>query len=161
LEKTEIGVIGFAFGVDCNIISNVYVGKTATDKGVPIFTQKDLFIENPTSTVDYIEEKEDPPPTLRIAREAVKWAMKLGIKELWVAAARPHLWRCVRDLKYAIKEAGVQIQVRVCDEIGMYPKKEWFCSNSTQKRTRSPKDWWPREIILRLMPMFIYKRIAG
>ena len=85
---------------------------------------------------------------------------KKRLKELWIAAAKPHLWRCERDLKYAISEAGLQIDVQICEDIDKYPEDEWYCSKSEQIRTRSPEDWWKRERKLKKMPMFVYKCIA-
>lgn len=137
-----------------------------------IFTQRDVQfnvrIERTSievlsaGDITYIEEEPDgPPPTLRIARGAVEWAKQRRIGRLWVVAAKPHLWRCVRDLEYAICEADAHIKVSVGEEIKQSLGKWWFDPGSTQKRVHSFWRWWPREIILRLMPMAIYKRVAG
>jgi len=111
--------------------------------------------------VVYTEEKQgSPPPTLRIARGAVKWAKESGLEDLWIVAAEPHLWRCTRDLIYAVKEMRAQIGVFICEDIYQYSEDKWYCAGSEQIRTRSPENWRKRERKLKKMPMFIYKRIA-
>jgi hypothetical protein len=154
-------VVAFAFGVPHSIRSNQRIADMARDSPL-IYTQRDIRIKNPVGRVDYTEEKEgEPPPTLRIARGAVQWAMNLGITELWIACALPHLWRCRRDLEYAIEEAGGEITVWICEEVMEYPMSSWFCPDSTQPRTGSQKAWVKRERILWRMPMVIYKLIAS
>ena len=103
----------------------------------------------------------EPPPTLRVCRGAVRWAMRLGLDELWIVCAKPHLWRCERDLKYAVSEAKAQIAVRICEEVEQYPEDEWFCSDSTQERTQSREAWDKRERIIKIMPFFVYKLVAS
>lgn len=174
----SVGIVAFAFGVPHSTPSNKRIAEIAMWKAsgreegewcqgdvvipAPIYTQRDIQMPGFLGRQCRIEEKEgNPPPTLRIARGAVKLAKQQGIRKLLVVAARPHLWRCIRDLKYAIREAKAQIKVFVCREIKQLPENKWFDPDSTQKRARSFWKWWPREIILRLMPMAIYRRVAG
>jgi len=125
-----------------------------------IYTQRDILIKDKNVEVFYPDGELSPPPTLRIARGAIKWAKLLDIEELWIIAAEPHLWRCERDLRYAIKEKKAQIDVFVCEDTYRRYGDEWYCSESEQRHTRSPEDWWKREVKLKKMPMFIYKRVA-
>ncbi len=112
--------------------------------------------------MEYTEEEPgSPPPTLRIARGAVKWAKRHGLTELWVVAAKPHLWRALRDVQQAVREAEEQIEVQSCNEVEQYPESSWFCPDSTQDRVRSSEAWDKRENIIKLMPFFVYKRVAG
>jgi len=165
LKRTkEIGIVAFAFGVPDTILSNRRIAKIASEKAqelkAPVYTQLDIRIESEIE-VEYTNEKPgNPPPTLRIARGAVRWAKRLGFKELWVSAAKPQLWRCLRDLEQAVREVDMQIKVRAFKEIKQYSEEEWFCSDSTQERTRSREVWDKRERILKLMPFFLYKYIA-
>ena len=159
------GVVAFAFGVPASIVSNQRIAqiasKKAKERNASVYTQLDVQIEAGIA-VEYTEEKSgEPPPTLREARGAVQQARKLGLEVLWIAAAAPHLWRALRDLKYAIKEARAAITVRTCEEISRYPEEEWYCSNSTQKRASSRREWQKRDRILKLMPMFLYKLVAS
>lgn len=159
------GVVAFAFGVPDSINSNVCIASIAQQQACevegPIYTQRDVRVK-PDVEVKYTEEEpNNPPPTLRIARGAVRWAQQLGLDELWIACAKPHLWRCKRDLEFAVREAGAQITVRVCEDIERYPENEWYCLNSTQPRVRSREEWRKRERVLERMPMFLYKYIAS
>lgn len=159
------GIVAFAFGVPETIRSNQHIARIASQKArelnAPVYTQLDVRVE-PGVEVKYTnEESGNPPPTLRIARGVVQWAKRQRFIELWVVAAKPHLWRCVRDLTQSVREAGVQIAIRVCKEIEQFSEDEWFCPDSTQSRARSRKDWQGRERILKIMPFFIYKRVAG
>lgn len=160
-----IGIVAFAFGVPDTILSNRRIAKIASQKAkelkTPVYTQLDVHIE-PEIEIEYTDEKQgNPPPTLRIARGAVCWAKRLGFRELWVSAAKPQLWRCLRDLEQAVREAGVQIKIRAFKEIEQYSEDEWFCPDSTQKRTRSREVWDRRERILKFMPFFLYRHIAS
>lgn len=159
------GIVAFAFGVPYNINSNKLIAEIASRKAreikAPIYTQLDIRI-NSEVKVEYINEIQgNPPPTLRMARGAIHWAKFNEITEIWVCAAEPHLWRCLRDLKYASSEAGIQIEIRICETIKWYSENYWFCADSTQARTRSREAWQKREKILRRMPISFYKLIAS
>ncbi len=164
--KTTVGIVAFAFGAPETINSNQLIAHIALQKArefnAPVYTQLDVRVE-PGIKVTYTDEKPgQPPPTLRIARGAAQWAKRQGLVELWIVAARPHLWRCVRDLTQSVREAGAPIVIRVCNkEIYRFPEDEWFCPDSTQPRARSRKDWQGRERILKFMPFFFYKRVAS
>ncbi|MEK7086638.1 MAG: hypothetical protein AAB935_00060 [Patescibacteria group bacterium] len=157
------GIIAFAFGAPEIIWPNRRIAEIATKKAreinAPVYTQLDIRVE-PGIQVEYTEELCNPPPTLRIARGAVRWAKRHGLTELWVVAAKPHLWRALRDVQQAVREDGVRIEVRVCKEIEQYPEDSWFCPDSTQDRVRSREAWNKRERILKLMPFFVYKHVA-
>ena len=162
----RIGIIAFAFGAPDNIWSNRCIAEIALKKAqklkAPVYTQLDIRIESEIEIEHTDEKPGNPPPTLRIARGAIHWAKRLGLKELWVSAAKPHLWRCLRDLEQAVHEVGMQIKMGAfIEEIEQYPEDEWFCSDSTQKWTRSREAWNKRERILKSMPFFLYKHVAN
>jgi len=159
------GIAVFAFGVPYNINSNKLIAEIASRKAreikAPIYTQLDIRI-NSEVKVEYINEIQgNPPPTLRMARGAIHWAKFNEITELWVCAAKPHLWRCLRDLKYAANESGIKIEIKICEMIKWYSENYWFCPDSTQEFTRSRENWQLREKILQRMPIFLYKFIAS
>ncbi len=166
-ELTKAGVVAFAFGTskpNQTILPNRRIRMIALcrarHENAPIFTQLDVPICD--YPVEYTEEEPgSPPPTLRIARGAVRWAKSRGITELWIVAAKPHLWRAERDLREAVKECRAQIKVHVAPETAKYGDEQWFCPDSTQRRTSSCTEWNKREKILRLMPFFIYRLVAG
>jgi len=161
----KTGIVAFAFGSPETIRSNQRIAHIASQNaiklGAPVYTQLDIYIHLEIRTEYIAEEVGNPPPTLRIAKGAVRWAKQRGITELLVIAAKPHLWRCVRDLIRSARETQTQIMIRVCEEIEQYPKNSWFCPESTQTRTQSEKNWQKREWFLKLLPFFIYKRIAN
>jgi hypothetical protein len=161
----KAGVVAFAFGVPHNIQSNRWIAEIASLKArelcAPVYTQADGCVQSGIRVEYTPEEPGNPPSTLRMARGAVAWAQQNKLTTLWVSAAKPHLWRCARDLKYAICEARAQIVVRICKEIEQYPENEWYCSDSIQPRVRSRKEWRKRECILEWMPMLLYKRVAS
>jgi len=161
MEKN--GVVAFAFGAPETILSNrriaLIASRAARTFNAPVYTQVDIKLK-PEIEVEYIEEKPGrPPSTLRIARGAVQWAKKNKFEVLLIVAAAPHLWRCQRDLKYAVLEAKAGIVVQVCGD--EFRKDEWYCPNSTWARVRSQEAWQRRERILKLLPMFIYKVVAS
>ncbi len=161
-----VGIVAFAFGAPDTIRSNQWIAQIASQKArelnAPVYTQNDVQVESGIEVKYTDEEPGNPPPTLRIARGAIQWAKQQGFRELWIAAAKPHLWRCKRDLVQAAREARVQITVRICcKEIELFFENEWFCPDSTQPRTRSRKNWQDRERVLKLMPFFLYKLIAS
>jgi hypothetical protein len=163
LEKA--GIVAFAFGASDSILSNQRIADIARHKAkalnVRVYTQLDIQV-GPGIEVEYTtEEPGKPPPTLRIARGAIQWAKREGIAVLWVVAAKPHLRRCERDLREAVKEEEVKVAIRVCSGIDKFSDEEWFCPDSTQSRTRSRKDWERRENILALLPFFVYKSVAS
>jgi hypothetical protein len=166
-DSTKAGVLAFAFGVPYNIWPNQTIATIAARKalelGAPVFTQQDIQF-NPSWGIeaDYCSETPgNPPPTLRIAREAMLWANSLGLKEVWVVGARPHLHRIIRDINYLIKYTNTSIKFRLCEETLLYWPEEYYAKNSIQPRVTSARAWWPRELILLAMPMFVYRRIAG
>lgn len=168
----KAGVIAFAFGTPGTILSNQRIAEIATKKArelnASVYTQRDVYIGRDVS-VERVEEKytDGPPPTLRIARGAVLWAKRRGLTELWVVAAKPHLWRALRDVREAVYEKRdimqsvvSWIQVYGCKEVEQYHEDSWFCPDSLQDRTCSREEWVKRERILKLVPFFIYKIVA-
>ena len=161
------GIVAFAFGAPDTLRSNQRIANSALVKAkelnTQVYTQLDVVLD-PRWGIKAIytqEEPGKPPPTLRIARGAVSWALDNGIAMLWISAAKPHLKRCERDLRYSIREARAQIKVGICEGIWQYPENEWFCPESTQPRVRSLKEWRSRERLLEWMPMCIYSRVAS
>ncbi len=158
------GVVAFAFGTPYTTQANREIRNIAARCSAPIFTQQDIqFPDIWNMDVTYCVEKSgEPPPTLRIAREAVQWAVRLGIDEVTVVAARPHLWRAMRDMKMALKESGATyILVTKSSEVGQHPDDSWYSADSTQERARSARAFLPREYTLRLMPSWLYKMVAS
>ncbi len=165
MKKSKIGIVAFAFGAPSAIASNEQIAKIASQEAknneADIYTQSDIIIKHHVNTeIEYTtEEAGNPPPTLRIARGAIQWSQKKGLLKIIVVAAKPHLWRAIRDLREAAKEKGIQLDI--IPSALIKPTTVWFCQNSLQPRTRSKWLWWRREVLLKIMPFFIYKKVAS
>ncbi len=124
-----------------------------------IITQHEIRIVG----ADYVDAPgpQGPIPTLRLSRAAVQWAHWHGLDELIIVAAKPHVWRCVRDLKYAAQEVNFKIDIRPSRLIDKVPRDHWFRGDSRQWYTQNQIAWHMRDSILRVMPMFFYTRIAS
>ena len=166
MKGANAGIVAFTFGIPSTLPSNRRIAQIASTKArelnnAPVYTQLLIQVE-PGIPVNYTEEKlGNFPPTLRIARGAVQWAKQRKLTQLWIVAAKPHLWRALRDVRQTIRENKVQIEIHACQEIEQCPEDSWFCPDSTQERIRSRRDWNKRERILRLMPFFVYKLVAS
>jgi hypothetical protein len=157
------GIVAFAYGLSSLSPSNLRITEIAMYESRQIagqvFTQRELRIPGAYS-VD-AGGQQGPIPTLRMARDAVQWARILGLEELCIVAAHPHAWRCLRDMEYAMREVGFVIPIYLSDEIQKVPLSVWFEDNSGQWHTRSRWTWYLRDTILKLMPMWLYVRIAS
>lgn len=165
MKTKSIGIVAFAFGAPESIDSNRIIATIAFQKALelkaPLYTQIDVSVGKEID-VEFIEEPFDNPiTTLRIARGAVLWARKRELNQLLVIAAKPILPRCIRDLKGAIDEVQVKIEVSICGDIKEYEENVWFCSNSEEIWTQSKKNWQRREWLINLIPFPIYRLIAS
>lgn len=127
---------------------------------IRIVTPKDIPVDITRFKVLFAEDagKKKYISTLDVAKEAVKLAKKMGWRKIKVVAAPPHEWRCRRDLRrLGLKEVEGDDYFRSTRE---FPPGFWFSKKSTQWWTRSLGLWWLREIPLRLMPWWLYKKIA-
>ncbi len=165
-------VVAFAFGMPFSIPANEAVHDVACGAAhlmnATVFTQADCGIMNPhvpngVLILPQIPSANPPPPTLRIARFAAQNAKDMGITELYIVAAPPHIWRCMRDMKMAMREVGLKatlsaygqdiLQEEHSPSYWFYPEGEQYC---TQYRYR----WMIRDTILYCIPWWLYKRIA-
>jgi len=167
----RIMILAFAFGAPENIKPNRLIAHRVNylslpDKwGVDIFTQKDvpldqmnpIFAENVTAKKGYFS-------TLNVVQAFVNWIIVSSIRgEEWseciIVAAPQHQWRCCRDLKKVSKERGLTMKMKIIidDELEF---KNMYDKYSHQWWTRSWWQWWLREIPLRLLPWWLYKKIA-
>lgn len=156
------GSVAFAFGMPPSLLSNhkikIRTKAEMLNRGAIAYTQHDVPLEaGPNVTV--IEESDGPPPTLRIAQGAAQWARDNELTTLVIICAGPHAWRCGRDMKEALKKNGldhIKILMNPSGDIG-----PCFYKDSEQPWTRTWYQWYFRETILRLMPFWLYAKIAG
>lgn len=169
-EGRRVGIVPQAFGAPWNIRSNKLIAEIAFQKscffgGASIYTQADVqFFGKNISGINVERVAEiagHPPVTIKLMREAIIWAIRHELKELWLVCAEPHYKRCWRDLNNANKEAGFPVEVFICEELFKYPLGVWFCLNSTQKRTQTKGSWYLREYPLNVIPFWFYDRVCN
>jgi len=163
----RIMILAFAFGSYENIRLNRLIANRATYLSLSgradIFTQKDvplgqmnpIFAENVTAKKGYFS-------TLNVVQAFVNWIIVSSIRgEKWseciIVAAPQHQWRCCRDLKKVLKEQGLTMKIFIDDE---FEFEDMYEKYSHQWWTRSWWQWWLREIPLRLLPWWLYKKIT-
>ncbi len=159
------GVVAFAFGLPDTLASNERIADAAVAASLrlgyaPVFTQTGITIRSSQMNVTYVSEQTPGSPTLRIARAALSWAHDRDISCLTFVAAAPHAWRCRRDMQIANREHGGTL-VLAEETICGYPYARWFSPEAAQARARSRMMWEIREWPLRIMPEWIYKKVAS
>ena len=164
MPMEKMGIVAFAFSVQRtgqNEWISSEVGELARKGRYPIFTQR-YFLEFENSLdIEFVQEEPlKPAPTFRIAKEAVQWAIKRGISRLCIIAAPPHRRRCVRDMKFAVRQSKTEIQITVhIDSDKTANQVKWFTKGSGQPRTSSRTIWYLRETIIILFP-WLYRWLA-
>lgn len=165
---SKTGLVVFAFGCPSTIYSNEVLANLALQwwklyRGL-IFSQEDVPISMhlPHSVRLIGQLPDQPPSTLKIAREAMYWARDdARLQELHVLAARPLLERCLRDLELAKAEQRSLITITECSSPDQIPFDQWFCRDSQLPQTRSLDAWERRERVIRRMPIWLYKLMAS
>jgi hypothetical protein len=158
-----MGIVVFSYGFPNEITANKTLSEIAVAHAkrleILILTQREVTIPG----AQYVDQYhgQGAHPTLRVARKAVMWAHILKMDYLWVVAMPPHMWRCLRDLKYAIEESGFDIKIRSIDQALEIPYEKWFSGDSQQWYTKTATRWYTRETLLKLMPMRLYTMIAS
>lgn len=159
----KTGIIVFAFGKPSWTKANLCLAAEALNvayaKGiVNVFCQKDIDIpvdENIITIVRVVREVDnyDTPTTLAIAQSAFLWAQANALEKVIIVAARPHKWRCLRDVTRVF---GDQIEVENYNKTDSLTNSVWFNKNSRQLYTRRPVYWWARELFIRTLPYTLY-----
>lgn len=166
ITMSRLGIVVFAFGTPATINSNCLLADIArlwsNQKSAPIFTQADIkFPPSFTGSVTYCDESTNhPPPTLKIAQEALAWATTQGLDELCIVAAEPHFTRCLRDLRVARRERRASVRLIRAFPPNSIESENWFCPDSASPRTRDASRWQLTERVLNLLPVWLYKIVA-
>ena len=159
-------IVVFAFGAPAQLWPNRQLAKIAArlaaENHTHIYRQWDVTVGNSVRLTSELPGR--PPSTLELARGAMEWASEREVRQVIVVAAKPHIKRCVHDLELAAHELKFHTQVVIALEcLRAEHDEDWFWPSSDQWRTRSPKVWWLRETILRVLWLVppLYKRVAG
>ncbi|HRT11022.1 MAG TPA: hypothetical protein P5194_00570 [Patescibacteria group bacterium] len=120
-------------------------------KGYDVFTQPDLaeILELKAGHLFLANQYGNHMSTLALIKQFVFMAKVYDWKSVRLIAARQHIWRCARDLRHLAPEMHVQL----------YPVTVEY-GPDTQLWVRSSIGWWAREIVIRLLPWPIYKKIC-
>ncbi len=169
LKGDKPGVVAFAFTCiswsTCERRLGSWAESQAKKHLAPLYTQIGIPIKSASVVVSRIDEGRDqagrPPPTLRVCRGAVDWALERDINVLHVVCAIPHTWRVLRDIRFAIREkSSTSIRVELCKETDKLPYPYWFDAGSPLWWTRGPIRWHVYNAIMRVTPMWFYTKIA-
>lgn len=151
-SREKAGIVAFGFGEPARILPNWDISVEVealckSGKASVVFTDRDIAPQLyalksvPVQEID----PERMPTTYRLALFAVKSAKERGLTTLHVVAAQCHIWRCLRDLKWAAKECGVNLA------FVSHARGKWMWDKRAEtKFTRSALRWWPLEIAYRV-----------
>lgn len=159
-----------AFGAPASLPSNEAIKRRALLLReyfkAPVVTQNDIAINRNVENVffgeDYIKERY--LSTLGLDRVLISLIREKGwysdIERVIVVAAPMHIKRCRRDVTRMLSEAGYGKVEVIADVPRLKPAGAWYSRKSSQAWTRSARQWWMREIPIRLLPWPVYKIIA-
>lgn len=116
--------------------------------GTKIFHDASILINNANSVIIGKNKPDVHESTIELLEKALPIFQKENINEVCIVAAKPHIWRVIRDAKKILID--INVYTMPIDNI------RWFQPDSTQIFTRHAWIWWPREIILRLLPFKFY-----
>ena len=150
-------VVAFAFGLPSGLEANMKIVRRASELGrslhLPVFGEK-IFPKLFSNLIELAPEETGYSSTLKLVKALSAVAKKRGWKNVLVVAQPNHAERCIRDLKQFGFNAEADNYFR---ERGMY----LYDKKSLQWQTRSAWQFWLREAPLRLLPWWLYSRIAG
>ncbi len=172
---TRNAVFAFAFGAPHTLLSNRQIASDAVTEAfryhaLLVCTQLDVKLEESLKlmrfrdSVHIYEVPENPGtpwPTLRLARAYVRKAKDLKCDRVVIAAAQPHVWRCIRDVRMACEEERWRMDLVLGEGTTFKKVVYWYSSQSTQWWTTNARLWWLRETMLRAMPKFLYRSLAS
>lgn len=148
--QRAVGVVAFGFGEPAALNGNRKIAEAAreaTELASVIFTDRDVepYLRELSVPVLQIEPGRFPS-TYRLAMLAVKEAKERGLAALLVVAARCHMWRCVRDLHWCVRDVGIDLTI-----IPLPLEDSAYDPTAATTYTRSAWHWWPAEIAYRIL----------
>jgi hypothetical protein len=149
---TVILALAFGSGQLINYPLKREVEKLSNLKGYPVYTQHDLGVIlelNSGISLLMAHQDGDHISSLAIIKQFAQVAKMNHWNSVKLIVAKQHLWRCSRDLKKVLSSVYVQ-------EIGV----EMAYLQDLQPWVTSPLRWWTRELIIRVLPWSLYKRLC-
>jgi hypothetical protein len=160
-------VVALGFGAPASLDANKNIAWSAYNKArelgdVLVFTQLGPSIHLLClHTLMPGERVGHYPSTMQVATAAVAWAQEHSITKLWIAAAKPHMWRALRDFKLAVTNARADIEIIECPQAKVFHSVDWFNPKSEEWWARSRLQWLMREIPLCLIPTPLYLKLTN
>ena len=162
-------VIVFAYGkgekmnATLGAWANNIVDAFGSPIGTNVYTQFDMapFLKT-IEGVSFAYEGSKYLSTYGIVKQFSEAVKGHGYYKVAVIAAPQHMKRCLRDL-YA---EGFKCYVDSNNKfflpkgVSLDDESFWYNQDDPQKYVRSPKNWWKRERILRMLPFVLYKILA-
>jgi hypothetical protein len=148
--------------------ANIYLAWTslALARGyqIPIFTQKDVAVHlrdrDDNVNVFVADQENEHISTLALVKIFEREAKFYKWKNILLVAAPPHIRRCRRDLeKFGFNVLTIENYIDL--EEKNQKKIKWYNKTDPQFWARNPIIWWSREIILRIMPYWLYRKLAA
>ena len=147
----KVGVVAFSFGAPAHTSSNQFIAHHTmalidTEPTAVLYTDREIVphLTYVTAAVATL----DPslyPSTYRLALFAIKEAKKRDLSTLVVVAAPYHVWRCLRDVRWAAEANNVDIKLVARPADGCP-----FDSAAATWYARAAWLWWPLELCYRL-----------
>lgn len=150
LQK-KVGFVAFGFGEPADLKPNREIARwgillaRAVDATV-VITDRDVSPH--LSGAGIVVKEIDPtrvPTTWRLAASAIAEAKNQRLTTLYVVAAPCHIWHCLRDLRWAALDQGIEV-ILVAKPI---EARHQYDHAATTWFTRSPLFWWPAELAYR------------
>jgi len=152
MAGTAILALAFGVGQQINYPLKRKVEELANLKGYSVYTQQDLgtMLElKPEVFLLIAQQSDEHISSLNVIKQFAEMAKLNGWTSVKLVAAEQHIWRCVRDVKEILPSVYVQeIAVKTAYQPDIQP---WVTS---------PLRWWIRELIIRLLPWSLYKRLC-
>ena len=150
--KTVILALAYGKGKQINQPLKEAVEKLVSLEKCSVYTQQDLRLIlrlEPGTSVVVANQLDKHISSLAIIEQFAQMARMNSWKNVILVAAKQHSWRCARDLKkilptVCIKELSVETPYRP----------------DNQSWVTSPIRWWSRELIIRLLPWVLYKKLC-
>ncbi len=153
MAETVILAMAFGVGRPINYPLKREVERLTNLKGYLVYTQHDLGsileLQSGMSLV-MAHQTGDHISSLATIEQFAQAAEMNGWKSVKLVAASQHIWRCARDLKEVLPKVHVQ-QIAV----------ETPYLSDVQPWVTSPLRWWTRELIIRLLPWPLYRRLCS
>lgn len=160
---SKVGVVAFGFGEPATLDVNKKLAAKATaiattSGALMICTDRDVSPHFKDMSIPVTEiDPTRKPTTYRLAVLVAAETKSAELEALHIIAAPCHMWRCRRDIAWALKEVGSTADI-VLEPVADYP----YDFAATTFYTRSAWLWWPLEISYRawssLVPV-LYKRL--